>query len=207
MYFSVSEAGFLLGVCPTTIRRWDKLGKIKCIRTLGGHRRIDDREIGRIIDGKSRRNKRRKPGVVVYSRVSSHEQKKKGDLKRQEDKLLEYCERHKLSVSYTANDVASGLNANRKGLRKIFGLVTGGKVSEIVVTYQDRLTRFGFRYLSSFFDSYGVKIRVIEELKVKDVRTELVDDLIAIITSFSGKIHGLRGRKKKLQIELPPLQV
>ena len=30
MYYSVSEAGFVLGVHGETIRRWDKGGKIKC---------------------------------------------------------------------------------------------------------------------------------------------------------------------------------
>jgi len=52
MYLTVSQAAFLLGVCPTTIRRWDKDGKIQCMRTAGGHRRIDDGEIKRIIAGR-----------------------------------------------------------------------------------------------------------------------------------------------------------
>lgn len=82
MLYSVSQAGFLLGVCPATIRRWDREGKIKCFRTLGGHRRIAKAEIERIIAGKKRKYQKRKRGVVIYTRVSSHDQKKKGDLDR-----------------------------------------------------------------------------------------------------------------------------
>ncbi len=53
---------------------------LKCIRTLGGHRRIHISEIERIIAGKKRRYKNKKLGVATYARVSSHDQKKKGDL-------------------------------------------------------------------------------------------------------------------------------
>lgn len=203
MYYSVSQAAFLLGVCPTTIRRWDRDGKIRCIRTPGGHRRIEEAEIRRIIAGKKRRYTRKKRGVAIYSRVSSYDQKKKGDLKRQEDKLLQYCREHSLQVVASYSDVASGLNSKRRGLHRLFTDVCKGKISEVLVTYPDRLTRFGFDYLSSFFKSYAVKITVLEKQVEKNMKTELIDDLIAIITSFSGKIHGMRSaatRRKKLLV-------
>jgi len=93
--------------------------------------------------------------------------------------------------------VASGLNTKRKGMIRLFKMITKGKISEVIVTYSDRLTRFGFGYLERFFASYGVKIIVIETREISSVQQEMTDDLIAIITSFSGKLHGMRGRKKK----------
>ena len=72
MYYSVSQASKLLGVCTTTIRRWDSPGKIKCIRTLGNHRRMHRDDVKRIISGKKRVYKRRKRFIVTYVRVSSH---------------------------------------------------------------------------------------------------------------------------------------
>ena len=197
MYYSVSKAGILLGVCPTTIRRWDKNGLIKCIRTPGGHRRIHKDEIERIIAGKKRKYSKKKRGVVTYARVSSHDQKKKGDLDRQQNKLRDYCSHNNLKVVSELKDVASGLNTRRKGIDRLIKLVTKGKVSEVIVNYPDRVTRFGFGYIAQFFNSYGVKITVLEERENISVQQEMVDDMIAIITSFSGKIHGLRGRKKK----------
>ncbi|MFV2014852.1 MAG: helix-turn-helix domain-containing protein, partial [Candidatus Heimdallarchaeota archaeon] len=59
MYYSVSQAAFLLGVCIATIRRWDRNSLIKCIRTPGNHRRIHVSEINRIIEGKKRRYNKR----------------------------------------------------------------------------------------------------------------------------------------------------
>jgi predicted site-specific integrase-resolvase len=65
------------------------------------------------------------------------------------------------------------------------------------VNYKDRLTRFGFDYLASYFKSHGVSIIVLKETEIQDPQKELVDDLIAIVTSFSGKIYGMRSNKAK----------
>ncbi|MFV2014448.1 MAG: IS607 family transposase [Candidatus Heimdallarchaeota archaeon] len=197
-YFSVSQAGSLLGVCVTTIRRWDKNKQIRCIRTPGGHRRIHKEEIDRIIAGKKRKYSKKKRYVATYARVSSHDQKKKGDLDRQQEKLRDYCINNNLKIASELRDVASGLNTKRKGLGRLIKLVTKGKISQIIINYPDRLTRFGFGYIKDFFNSYGVKITVLEERENISVQQEMVDDMIAIITSFSGKIHGMRGRKKSV---------
>jgi len=108
MYYTVSHAGFLLGVCPTTIRRWDRKKQIQCIRTTGGHRRIHKDEIERIIKGK-----KRKRGVAIYARVSSHDQKKKGILDRQQEKLRDYCTNNNLKIVSELKDVASGYQKKR----------------------------------------------------------------------------------------------
>jgi excisionase family DNA binding protein len=39
-WLSLTEAGELLGVHPTTLRRWADVGSIPCFRTPGGHRRF-----------------------------------------------------------------------------------------------------------------------------------------------------------------------
>jgi putative resolvase len=214
-----------MGVCSTTLRRWDKQGSIKSVRTVGNHRRIHISEVQRIIDGKKRRYINKNRGVVLYAcyaRVSSHEQKQKGDLDRQISRLRDYVDHNltskkiktnnnkttsniennnnnnnKTNQIYELSDVASGLNTKRIGLLKLFTLVQKGKISHVFITYPDRLTRFGFEYLKWYFGSYGVTIHCLEENEQKSVQDEMVDDLIAIITSFSGKIHGMRSGKKK----------
>jgi putative resolvase len=54
--FQVSVVAKLLGVSPSTIRNWDREGKIESIRTLGGHRRFPMSEIERL-----RKNRRSGP--------------------------------------------------------------------------------------------------------------------------------------------------
>lgn len=45
MYLSVQQAARRLGVSPVTVRRWTATGFLPCMRTAGGHRRIDERDI------------------------------------------------------------------------------------------------------------------------------------------------------------------
>ena len=83
--FSVSQVALRLGVCSKIIRRWDKKGHIKCLRTLGEHRRILLSEVNRLL-GKLHRELLEGPSrkqCAVYARVSGHRQKTDGDLDRQ----------------------------------------------------------------------------------------------------------------------------
>jgi putative resolvase len=98
-------------------------------------------------------------------------------------------------------DIASGLNTQRKGLLKLFKLVEGRSVDIVLITYKDRLTRFGFEYIEEFFSTMGVKIEVVFGEEPKDDAQELVEDLISITTSFAGKIYGIRSHKKTLLVQ------
>jgi excisionase family DNA binding protein len=50
---SPKEAAKMLGVSITTLRNWENDKKIKCVRTLGGHRRFRLAEIKKIMEGNS----------------------------------------------------------------------------------------------------------------------------------------------------------
>ena len=194
----------LLGVSTTTIRRWHKAGKIKCFRTVGGHRRFALSEIRRVLLGRKRSEyQTRKRGTLVYARVSSHDQK--DDLARQKDKLMEYCKEGGFGNISAYTDITSGLNARRKGLLRVLKKVSRGQTARLVITYRDRLTRFGYEYLEHFCNQFGCRIIAISENnKVKKpMQEELVEDLVAIITSFSGRLHGMRSaeRRRKKQGE------
>ena len=71
----------------------------------------------------------------------------------------------------------------------------------IVITYKDRLTRFGFEYSEYFFKQYGITIEVIYGEEPKDAYQELVEDLLAIVTGFAGKLYGMRSHKKKKLVQ------
>jgi len=98
-------------------------------------------------------------------------------------------------------DIANGLNKQRKGLLELFKLVEGRSVDVVLITYKDRLTRFGFEYIEEFFSTMGVRIEVVFGEEPKDGTQELVEDLISIITSFAGKIYGMRSHKKTLLVQ------
>lgn len=122
-------------------------------------------------------------------------------MERQVEYLKEYCSARGYNLVDVLMDVASGLNEKRRGLKKLFEYVINGKVDVVVVSYKDRLTRFGFKYLEEFFSSHGVRIEVVFGEEPKDLRQELIEDLIAIVSSFAGRLYGMRSRKKKKVVE------
>jgi len=185
-----------LGVSYSTLARWVREGRIRAIRTAGGKYRVPESEVRRIAEGLPISKEIR---AIIYARVSSSDQK--SDLERQIQYLTEYCASKGYRVVNVLSDVASGLKTDRKGLLKLFNYVVNRQVDVVVVTYRDRLTRFGFDYLEYFFKQYGVGIEVALGEEPKDAYQELVEDLVEIVTSFAGKLYGMRSHRKKKLVE------
>ena len=141
---------------------------------------------------------------LIYARVSTNKQKNSGDLDRQ----IEYITREIITKNpknlKIFSEVGSGLNDNRKELKKLLDMVMNDEVDRIFILYKDRLTRFGFNYLEQVCNKYGTKIIVIsEEMQEKSIQEELAEDIISIIHSFSGKLYGMKNKiKEKLEKEL-----
>jgi len=186
--YTLKQASEILGVHPKTIQKWDREGKIQVVRTPGGRRRILESEIKRIL-GETTENSL----IIGYARVSSHAQK--DDLENQIEAIKEYARERGWQIQIL-KDIGSGLNENRKNYRKLLELVAKGEVSKVIITYPDRLTRFGFKTLEFFFQQHGVKIIVLNE-KDKTPREELIEDLITTISHFAGKLYGMRSHKYK----------
>jgi putative resolvase len=190
--YTLKEAKRLLGVTTRTIQRWDKAGKIRVVRTIGGRRRIPESEIKRILGLKEERV------VVGYARVSSTTQK--DDLERQKQLIHSYAKDKGYGNIQILSDVGSGINENRKSFLKLLDMVTSKKVSKVIIAYEDRLTRFGFETLRKFFQVFGTEIEVINN-EEKTPNEELVEDLITIVSHFAGKLYGLRSQKYKEVVE------
>ena len=178
----------------STLRFWDETGRFNALRTKGGHRRYRESAI-ETLQGLVRDT--RSDTVVIYCRVSSHEQKQKGDLERQKLRVLEFCAKNKYRVECVFEEVASGLSESRPTLQRLFTLVTQRKISRVVVEYKDRLTRFLFGVFSSFFESYGVTIEWCEDVLPKSYEAEFVEDMLALLASFSAKIYGKRSAERR----------
>ncbi|MEM1627197.1 MAG: IS607 family transposase [Sulfolobaceae archaeon] len=187
------EACQLLGISYSTLLRWIREGKIRAVTTEGGKYRIPYSEVKKYLE------RREETRAVIYARVSSAD--KKEDLEKQINYLTNYATAKGYKVVEVLKDIASGLNTQRKGLLKLFKLVEGRSVDVVLITHKDRLTRFGFEYLEEFFSAMGVRIEVVFGEEPKEATQELVEDLIKIITSFAGKIYGMRSHKKTLLIQ------
>lgn len=199
----ISEAAQRLGVTIATLRRWDTLGKLKSVRTFGNHRRYRLEEIEAIVNSVEvvqsiQRN------AFIYCRVSTKKQQESGNLQRQLERLIQYCQDKGYKVVTVYEEVASGLNDNRRELTKMFRNLSD--VNVIVVEYEDRLARFGYSYLKEFAASYNVTIEAVEKVGKLQPNEEMVNDLIRIVTCFSERLYGARGGRKLKQTIIQTLE-
>ena len=187
--YRTKEVAELLNISVSGVKKWIKEGKIRAIR-VGRFWMIPESEIRRILSGIKPSEVR----AVIYARVSSHKQKKDGNLDRQVERLRSYCSAKGYKVVDVITDVASGLKEDRNGLQKLFNIVEKHQTDVVVVEFKDRLTRFGFDYLKRYFESHGVKVEVVEETE-KGYMEELVEDFVSIVISFAARIYGKRSQK------------
>lgn len=102
---TTAEVAQKLNVTKWTLRRWDVCGKLPAIRTKGGHRRYKQQDINDFLGIKVEQQPIRKEAVAAYIRVSSHDQKQKGDLDRQKARVLEHCIKYKYNVEHIFTEV------------------------------------------------------------------------------------------------------
>lgn len=134
--------------------------------------------------------------TVIYARVSSPE-RRKTDLEYQAKKMSDFCISNGWKIDRIVKEVGSGLNDSRPKLMELFE----GKrnIQRIVVEHKDRLTRFGFNYLSALAKARGIEIIVAD--KTENQKDDLMLDFVSVITSFCARMYGQkRGKKKKDKI-------
>jgi putative resolvase len=198
---SISDAASILGVSDETLRNWEREGKLTPFHTEGGHRRYYKTDIeklaGTYIEPAKVSTGNR---VGIYCRVSSHEQKQKGDLERQVGRMTTEALKRGYSIVAVFDEVGSGMNDNRKKLQKLFELVEKKGIDVVLIEHKDRLSRFCINYLISYFQSYQVRVEWADEVLGKSYEQELVEDILSLMASFFAKIYGRRSsqnRKKK----------
>ena len=98
-------------------------------------------------------------------------------------------------------DAGSGMNYKKPGLLKLIDLLLDRKISHIVITHKDRLLRFGFELIEYIAKKMDTEIVALNQGEERNSAQELTDDLVAIITVFSGRLYGSRSNKTKKIIE------
>ena len=175
VYVASRKAAAMLGLHPQTLRRYANEGKIPHYRNSAGQRLYD---VDAYLRGASRAN------IVCYCRVSSAQQR--GDLGRQVAQMRELYPDAEI-----VTDVAGGLNWQRKGLLSILERLHRGDKLDVVVAHRDRLARFGFELIEWLVVQNGGAVLVLNQSDASP-ESELTEDLLAILHTFSCRMHGLR---------------
>jgi putative resolvase len=190
--YSPKQFGKLIGKSVNTLQKWDRKGILPAFRSPTNRRYYTHEQYlqyrGLISSEQGK--------VIVYARVSSPSQKK--DLALQKEALRVYCLEHSIKVDQWIEDIGSALNYKRKGFNQIIEQIELGHVKRLVIGYQDRLVRFGYDWFEAFCERHGTDILVMNGESFSP-EEELVRDLIAIVTVFSARLHGLRSHKNAIR--------
>ena len=194
-FLSIAEASKILGVSISTLRRWEQEGRlIPDTRTKGGQRRY---KLSTLLPEMKNEKDTRK--TIAYARVSSHDQKE--DLERQKKVLELFCASNGWDFEIIS-DLGSGINYNKKGLKKLINAIIDEEVGRLVITHKDRLLRFGAELVFAICEAKDVEVVIIN--KGDDTSTfeeDLAKDVLEIITVFSARLYGSRSNKNKKLIE------
>ena len=169
-------------MAAATLRRWAKAGKIEHHVTPGGQRRHD---VDAHLYGHS------KPVTVACARVSSPRQR--DDLERQVAFLWA-----RFPDAEVGDDIGGGLNWKRRGLVALLERLREGAKLRLVVAHKNRLARFGFDLVAWFVEANGGEVVVLGHTDSSPER-ELVEDLPAVVHSFSCRLPGLRRYRRQMQ--------
>lgn len=191
---TAAEVAKELGIHIDTVRRTAE-SILPVYRTKGGHRRYKESDVANLKGEQTDDSKQHL--VVVYSRVSSQDQKQKGDLDRQKLRNMEYCVQQGYRIVQTFEECASGMNDTRPKLKALIEAARKGEFTKVIVEHKDRLTRFNYKMYEFFFKQLGVEIVCVEQVLSKSFEAELVEDMLALIATFSAKIYGKRSHQNK----------
>ena len=190
-YVTAKEAKNILKINATTLKSWKDKGILS-------YKKLSDKKILYDIDSVLNNSDMVDNRLnVIYARVSNTKQH--NDLLNQIELVKSYCITNGIKISKVYQDIASGMNENRKDFNILINDVISGKIKNIYISFKDRLTRFGFDYFKNLFQKYNVNIIILDELEEsnKTFQDELTEDLISIIHHFSMKLYSNRREKFK----------
>jgi putative resolvase len=197
-YVSSAKVRAVYDIAPETLRGWAVKGLVnaRAITNPSGRKTwlYDIESIGHRlepgVDESTSPGGNANQGItVIYCRVSSNKQLP--DLERQQA-LLSTA----FPDSEIVTDIGSGINYNKPGLSKLVEMVCREQISRIVVTFRDRLLRFGYELFEKMCKEHNIQIVVYAdeqrgEQESKDLETqELQEDLLSIVNVFVARRNG-----------------
>ncbi|MBP0461599.1 IS607 family transposase [Streptomyces montanisoli] len=188
-----SKAAKRLGIHPMTLRQWALDGKIP-FSWVGRERRFSSVDVENMKRGSASSTVRARL-ELLYVRVSGPSGQE-SSLDAQEAELRASSTG---TVVEVVDDHGSGLKENRPGLNRVIAMVSDGSVTVVRVTHEDRLARFGVAWLKRLFAVYGVTVEVLHPKKLGS-RDELVEDFASLVTTFAGRLYGMRSADNRRRL-------
>ncbi|SCF94857.1 Predicted site-specific integrase-resolvase [Streptomyces sp. Ncost-T10-10d] len=193
--YRISEFAQRVGRSASTVRRWEREGRIAPQR-ISGQRYFTDADVRQVLQPGFDESARQ---TIVYCRVSSPGQK--DDLASQVQAMEEFCRGRGLAVDQWIREIGGGMDLQRKKFLALMDAIERGEVGTLVIAHEDRLARFGFDYLEHVARKNGCTIVVANQESLSP-QEEMVQDLLTVVHTFSRRLGGLRRHEMTLKDEL-----
>ena len=119
---------------------------------------------------------------------------------RQVGRIVEWATERGHRPDEVVKEVGSGLNGNRRQLRRI---VADHAVRTILVEHRERLCRFGFEYVEAALAGRGARVLAMDG---DDLGDDLVRDVTEVMTSLCARLYGRRSARRRAERALAAAQ-
>lgn len=176
----------LLQISRMTLYRWNRNGKIGGKKLPNGHYNYNDEDVYSIL------NKDVKRKTLIYARVSTRKQK--NDLENQISMLKQWCFMNGHNINGVYSDIASGISFDkRNNFFEMLDEILDHRVSLVIITHKDRLSRVGFDMFKRLFNKFGTDIIVISEVGNPKLDSEEVfEEIVSLLHCYSMKMYSKR---------------
>ena len=103
-----------------------------------------------------------------------------------------------IAVDEWPTGMGSGLDFKRPVFHALMDRIGKREPGLLPMAHKDRLCRFGFDWFEYLADSHGCGIRVVNQPSLSP-QAEWVEDPVAVVHAFSGRLSGLRRYRKQIR--------
>lgn len=190
----LTDAAKTLGISRRQLGRWLKSSKIPTLLSPSGRKMVS---VSWLMQQTGEAPVIDLSRCAIYSRESSSENK--AALASQTDGLRKYATAKGWSIVRVVEEIGSGVNDSRKKLAR---LLKQTDFDVLLIENKDRLTRFGFRWFETICP---FQIEVVN--RAEDCTHDLMEDLVAILTSFAARLYGQRRGRKATKAAILALEL
>lgn len=187
----------LLRISRPTLTNYVKQGYLKVAMLPNGRYDYNDKSVYRFMNKDIPRKN------VIYARVSTRKQKK--DLENQIQLLKHLCFQNGIIINGIYEDIASGMNLDRKNLLPLIKEIINYKINSVIISHKDRLSRIGFKLFQHLFREFGTELVVINELESGSTEQEIFQEIISLLHCYAMSMYSRRRKdfvkKKKREFQ------
>lgn len=181
-----SEVLKILGISRVTLSNYVKSNKIKVLKLHNGFYDYDDNDVLKLKGITSRKS-------IIYTRVSTKKQIK--DLENQQKFIKNYCLLNNIHYDEEISDIDSGMTLDRNNIKNLILRITQYEIKNIIISNKDRLTRTGYSLLEDLCSQFKTEIIICDNTQTNN-DTELLNEIVSIIHSFSMKLYSSRRKRR-----------